>query len=334
MPTAYRDLDELSQVELLHDVAERAAPFFGLAPTAVDLVLHGFNTTFRVQTPEATVAVRVNTNSLSSAATVQAQQAWQHAIRRDTEVLVPDPLTVLGGGYLALVGSPELGREVMVTASSWLAGDDLGTVSTLEQCRALGLLMAELHEHAESWETEGHDRFPRLAGTLFGDPDLLTSAVASDPGLAALVAEAGRRCGAAFDLLAGQPAIPLHADLHGGNLKWHDGRLAVFDFDDSGLGPPVLDLAICAFYLRGGDDEQGPEAAVREGYATRRPLPDLPAEAFEALVAARQLLLANSILASTTAGQQAEAAAYLQITGERLRQWFDTGRFTRVVPSR
>ncbi|WP_298887346.1 phosphotransferase [uncultured Serinicoccus sp.] len=332
MPTAYQDLDELSQVELLHGVAERAAPLFGLRPTEVRLVLHGFNTTFRLDTPGGAVAMRVNTNSLSSAGNVQAQQAWQHAIRRDTDVLVPDPVPVRDGGYLALVGSAELGREVMVTASTWLEGEDLGTVSTPEQCRALGGLMATLHRHAESWEPEGHHRFPRLTGTLFGDPDLLTTAVAHDRGLAALVSTAGQRCEAAFARLAQEPAFPLHADLHGGNLKWHERRLAVFDFDDSGLGVSALDLAICAFYLRGGDDEHGPEADVRQGYAAQRPLPDLPAEDFEALVAARQLLLANSILASTTAGQRSDAAAYLRITGERLRHWLGTGRFTRAVP--
>ncbi|GAA4881113.1 phosphotransferase enzyme family protein [Serinicoccus chungangensis] len=332
MPTAYQDLDEPSQVELLRGVADRAAPRFGLAPTEVRLVLHGFNTTFRLDTPGGPVAMRVNTNSLSSAGTVQAQQAWQHAIRRDTDVLVPDPLPVDGGGYLALVRSAELGREVMVTASTWLDGEDLGTVSTPEQCRALGELMATLHEHAASWEPEGHHRFPRLTGTLFGDPDVLTAAVAQDRELAALVSAAGQRCEAAFERLADEPVVPLHADLHGGNLKWHDGRLAVFDFDDSGLGPPALDLAICAFYLRGGDDDHGPESAVRAGYAARRPLPDLATEDAEALVAARQLLLANSILASTTAGQRADAAAYLRITGDRLRHWLDTGRFTRTLP--
>lgn len=333
MPTAYADLDEASQVEVLREVALLAAPAFGLHAAAAELVLHGFNTTFRLDTHAGAVAMRVNTNSMSSIANVEAQQAWQHALRRDTDVIVPDPLPAVDGGYVALVHSAALDREVVVTASSWLAGEDLGTVSTPEQARALGALAARLHTHAEQWEPEGHGRFPRFASTLFGDPDLLTAAVAGDDGLRDLVTEAWERCERVFARWAAQPAIPLHADLHGGNLKWHEGHLAVFDFDDSGLGVPALDLAICAFYLRGGEDEGVLEDALREGYAAVRPLPDVAWADHEALVAARQLLLANSLLASTTANQRSEAEAYLRITGDRLRHWLGTGRFTRAVPA-
>jgi len=51
--------------------------------------------------------------------------------------------------------------------------------------------------------------------------------------------------------------------------------------------------------------------------------------AVESLVAARQLLLANSLLASSTASLRAEATDYLDVTVERLRGWTSTGRFTR-----
>ncbi|WP_147899865.1 phosphotransferase [Serinicoccus profundi] len=223
MPTAYADLDEASQVEVLREVALLAAPAFGLHAAAAELVLHGFNTTFRLDTHAGAVAMRVNTNSMSSIANVEAQQAWQHALRRDTDVIVPDPLPAAEGGYVALVHSAALDREVVVTASSWLAGEDLGTLSTPEQARALGALAARLHTHAEQWEPEGHGRFPRFASTLFGDPDLLTAAVAGDDGLRDLVTEAWERCERVFARWAAQPAIPLHADLHGGNLKWHEG---------------------------------------------------------------------------------------------------------------
>lgn len=92
----------------------------------------------------------------------------------------------------------------------------------------------------------------------------------------------------------------------------------------------VLDLAISAFYLRDGDD--APERAMREGHAARRPLPDVAEAEVEALIASRQLLLANALLTSTTAAFGADAAAYLQVTGDRLAHWLDTGRFTRALP--
>ena len=132
----------------------------------------------------------------------------------------------------------------------------------------------------------------------------------------------------AFDeVYAAQRPVVLHADLHGGNLKWHGGRLAVFDLDDAGFGVPALDLAISTFYLRAADPSV--EAALRHGYAGVRDLPDVSAEQFEALVAARQLLLANSLLASSTASLRAEATDYLDVTVARLHGWMSTGRFSR-----
>ena len=144
-----------------------------------------------------------------------------------------------------------------------------------------------------------------------------------------MLAEALERCRRRFEeVYAGQRPIVLHADLHGGNLKWHRGALAVFDLDDAGFGVPALDLAISTFYLRAG--APGVEEALRRGYAELRDLPEVSEEQFEALVASRQLLLANSLLASSTASLQARATDYLDVTVHRLRGWFDTGRFTLV----
>jgi hypothetical protein len=88
-----------------------------------------------------------------------------------------------------------------------------------------------------------------------------------------------------------------------------------------------VDLAISTFYLRSGDPEV--EDALRAGYREVRDLPDVTDEQFEALVAARQLLLANSLLSSSTASLRADAADYLDVTVHRLRGWLDTGRFER-----
>jgi Ser/Thr protein kinase RdoA (MazF antagonist) len=148
-------------------------------------------------------------------------------------------------------------------------------------------------------------------------------------GHAEVIAAAMEQCRVRFaQVYAAQRSIVLHADLHGGNLKWHRGRLAVFDLDDAGFGVPALDLAISTFYLRAG--APGVEAALRQGYAEVRDLPDVSDEQFEALVAARQLLLANSLLSSSTASLRAEATDYLDVTVQRLRGWRDTGRFTRA----
>ena len=323
--TRYADLDEETQVELLRPVAADGARALGLDVTAVELAHHGYNTTFRVSGPAGEHAVRVLTNSHSTAAQLEAQHGWMHALAQDTPVRVPDPVVAPDGASFAVVDGGPLGEVATVVAATWLPGDDIGTLG-IEHAHALGVAMARLHEHAAGWQLPEGTAMPVFDDPLFGDEDLLTGYPMSDDD-AALVRAALAAARPAFVSTSAAGVIPIHGDLHGGNLKWHDGELAVFDFDDSGLATPALDLAISTFYLR--DTVDGAEAALCEGYAQVRPLPDVTDEAFEALVASRQVLLANALLATSTASLRAEAADYLVLTRDRLRHWLDTGRFSR-----
>jgi Ser/Thr protein kinase RdoA (MazF antagonist) len=124
--------------------------------------------------------------------------------------------------------------------------------------------------------------------------------------------------------------VIIHADLHFGNVKWVDGRLGVFDFDDAGWGVPALDLAISAYYLR---DLPGKEAALRSGYASVRPLPECSGAEFESLVAARNFTLLNTVVSSVTSGFDEFAAGYVKTSTRRFQQYLRTGRFELDVES-
>lgn len=326
-PTPYTDLTDDEQVEALRPVALVAARAFGLDVRRMQVVRHAYNTTFAVDAADGTrVALRVGTNSKSTPAHIEAQQAWIHAISHETDVSVPDPLRTSEGAWWVSVASEALGRDVLVTGASWLEGAD-GRDGDDSWARELGRVTAVLHEHARTFRLPEGAVLTAFDTPLFGDPDVLDTV----PGLTAeeheVLARAREVTDEAFARLHdGASLIPVHADLHAGNLKWHEGRLSVFDFDDCGLGLPVLDLGISAFYLRDGRDAV--EAELRAGYAEVAPLPDVDAADTEAVVAARQLLLANSLLDSTTAELRAMADAYAHTAVARLRHWLDTGRFT------
>ncbi|WP_167305958.1 phosphotransferase enzyme family protein [Nocardioides euryhalodurans] len=328
----YRDLPEDQQVAALRTAAATAAERFGLEVTGLEVAAHAFNTTFAVDTKEGErVALRVNTGSQSGPENVVAQQEWQRGIAAETDVLVPVPLLTPDGAWSVEVASEAYGGPLLVTGASWLEGPDVDEPDA-EVARELGRAMARLHLQAEAWSLPDGAAMPVFDTPLFGDEDLLASAEGlDDDGRAVLdrareVADEG--FGALFD---GASLRPLHADLHGGNLKWHAGRLAVFDFDDCGLGLPELDLAISAFYLR--DVDPAPEQAMWEGYADVTPPPVVDPAHFEAMVASRQLLLANSLLASSNAELRGEAEDYLGVSVRRLARWLATGTFTRAAPS-
>ncbi len=290
---------------------------------------HAFNTTFSAEAVDGgRFALRVNTNSQSTRENVVAQQAWQCAIASETDVLVAPPLATPDGQWFVEVDSDAFDRPLLVTAASWLDGPDVAEIDVMV-ARQLGRTMALLHEQSQGWAMPASASMPRFDAPLFGDEDLLDSA----PGLSradrVTLDRALRQASIAFAALYdGASVQPIHADLHGGNLKWNDGQLAVFDFDDCGLGVPALDLAVAVFYLRGDDPQL--EGALTAGYAEVTPLPDVDPAHFESMIAARQLLLANSLLASTTSELRREADQYLGVTVSRLQHWLTTGTFTRT----
>lgn len=322
----YASLTTEEQVDVLRNVARDGARVFGIDSVEVQLVAHAFNTTFRVEGADGErVAVRVNTNSLSTPAHITAQHAWMRALASDTDLRLPVPLQTVSGSDYAVVRTDD--HDHVVVAASWLEGDEVGECDEV-QARALGRAMAAMHAHAEAWTMPEDGDLSSFDDPYFGDEDRLRDAYGDRPDDLALVEWSLQRCQGAMTAAADAARpIVVHGDLHGGNLLWHEGVLGVLDFDDCGIAVPALDLAVATFYLRGSDPEA--ETALRAGYGEVR---DLPVEGsdreFEGLVAARQLLLANDLLQSRTAELRELALTYLDRTVERLNRWRETGRFT------
>jgi len=323
----YASLTSDEQVTLLRSVARTGSARFGLDVETIELVRHEFNTTFRVaDTAGRVTAVRVNTNSVSTPEHVIAQHAWMRALAAETPLRLPIPLRTVAGEDLALVPTPH--GTFMVVAATWLDGEDVEDCDA-RQAGALGRAMATMHTHAAGWDVPPGGRLTDFSDPYFGDEDRLTLAFPVDSREAELVRWSLQRCqDAILSAELDSPPVVVHGDLHGGNLKWHRDELAVFDFDDCGIASPALDLAIATFYLRGSDARV--EAALRAGYVEVKPLPEVTTPVFEALVASRQLLLANDLLRSRTEHLRAQARGYLDRTVDRLAHWRESGHFSLV----
>lgn len=320
-----------TQVQRLKRLARTALPAWGLGEAGLRLLNHGYNTTFRVDAADGRrYALRLNTQPHKTEEQLRAEVAWLAALSAETDLRVPTPVPTRAGELKSTVPSPDHGRDLPVVLFDWLAGPNLGDRPTPAQARAVGAAAAVLHTHARSWPIPAGAGLPLFADVLtdlpnrLGDHPLLSSAQ-SDL-LTAAYARAQALQDAAF---AADTPIVLHADLHGGNLKWHQGRLSVFDFDDAGRGVPALDLAIAAYYLR---DDAALEGALWDGYATVAEPPPVTPEQFEAMVAGRNLLLLNDVIEQPNADLQAIAPVYVANSVLRLRSWLDVGRYVRDVP--
>ena len=295
----------------------------------------------------------MNVNSRRSDANLLAESSWLRALAADTDLTVPIPQPTIEGNSNVVVPFDELDRPVAATLFSWLPGRNLGNTATAHQMWAVGRAAATLHDHASRWTMPAGAELPPIDRPLMdvesrfdtGHPLLTPERLAVIAAALAdvqarydeLFAAAPATTGSGGSQVAGRDADggpvcrPLHADLHHGNLKWHRGNLSVFDFDDSGVGRPIQDLAIAAYYLR-LRGEPPLEVAMLDGYSSLRSVPAHTAAQFEAIVASRNLVLLNDVFGTLIPEWQQLLPRYLANSILKLRAYLETGVYRHDVP--
>ena len=118
-------------------------------------------------------------------------------------------------------------------------------------------------------------------------------------------------------LYVGTTPIVIHADLHGGNVLWDVNSLSVLDFDDSGIGLPVQDLATAIYYL----DTPEQDEALREGYSSVAPLPEMSGRDLEVFLMQRRVILLNYLYETTNEEHRAMIPEYLEESLRRIREF-------------
>ncbi len=318
-------LSKRAQVSRMRSVAIEAVRHFPVSVARLTLLEHGFNTTFRIDSSDGRkLAMRINVNSRRSPENIAAEVQWLDALARDTDLVVAAPLRTVDGRLTTTVHSPDLGRDLQVAVFSWLNGRDLGEAPTLEKSRAAGVAMAKLHDHGATWRPTDGAELSVLDDPFWTYPDRLTSENLGidDDDLSVLRTMVDRSASTMARVFAAGSPQPIHTDLHNWNMKWYRGRLSVFDFDDSGIGLPVQDLAVATYYRRPEHDHVD---ALVEGYASVRSLPNVSTEDFEILVAHRNLLLLNDVLVTTNAEHRKIIPNFTRNTVTKLRNFLDTG---------
>ena len=327
----FAELSERAQSSRLRKVAVAALAGYPLRVRSLRLLQHGFNTTFRVDTEAGEkFALRLNVNSKRTAANLAAEAQWLAALGAETDLWVPVPQRTVGGELTTSVWSNDLGRDVNTVLFSWLPGCELGDDATPRQMREVGRALALLHRHGAVWRPTGGAELPMLNRPYWDMPNRLTGDdTPLNPGMVAIVSEVmGRITKVVDDLFARQAPQPIHTDPHNWNLKWYRGRLSLFDFDDSAVGPTLFDLAISTYYLRPHNDRAD---ALMEGYASEATLPGFTSDEFEALVAHRNVLLLNDLLTTLHSGHRGLLPRFIANTEVKLRAYLDSGVYRHDV---
>ena len=202
---------------------------------------------------------------------------------------------------------------------SWILGEELEDEPTDEQLYALGAAMATMHLVAPGFALPDGSALPTFDDPLWWTEDfLLSEKSVLDAEAKELITQAlsAIKSGVSKFYVNATPRI-IHADMHGGNVLWHEGGLSVIDFDDCGLGLPLQDLATALYYL----DTPEQDAAFKRGYESIAPIPQCSDKEMKMLFLQRRIVLLNYLYETSNLEHKSMIPEYQEETLRRIRNF-------------
>ncbi len=326
-----KDFDGLTnrgRARRLRQLALNALADYDLPVVRFRLITNSFNGIFRLDTATGEKFIlRVCLPDERRLAEIQSEMAWLAALRRDTDLAVPEPVLTRSGALVTTAAAPGVPEPRHVVVFSWLPGPNLAERLSEANLYKLGRLTAQLHDQADHFQPPAGFWLKTYDKTFpFNEEVMLlkeTENKLMSPDRQAVFRAAVAQLDRMLETLNRDPGElrVLHADLHQGNVKVYRGELSVLDFDDCMWGYPVQDIAISMYYFQDLEAYPAYRRAFQEGYCSRRAWPVADPEILEALIAGRGLVLANYILMDPNPDYRAMAAYYIDWTERQLRQW-------------
>ncbi len=253
----------------------KALAAWGKEEAAVSLIAQRENIVYCAAHQGTKFALRLHRPGYQSEKMILSELAWMTHLRA-SGLTVPAPVPTRHGAFLHEIDGYQ------ADLLTWLDGRPLGATgapldvpdraSTFHQ---IGALMARLHHISDDWTPP--DKFERQAWDidgLLGDAPLW-GRFWENPGLSASERDRALTARAALrsDLAKGDLDFGLiHADMLRENVMIQKAGVGLIDFDDSGFGFRLFDVATALFKNRSEADYDALEATFLTGYRTIRPL--------------------------------------------------------------
>lgn len=299
-------MTEEQKVRRLCLMAEAGLWEYDLAECRVSFLGQSFNAIFRVEdrTGEPYV-LRIHRLNTYGAAELRSEFVWLQAIRRDTDLLVCEPVVNRHEDAVTELAVHDVPGPHYCTLLRWNPGRPLDDHAPTYHYAMMGELMAGLHNHSSRFVPL--PGFVRPRRGLGHAPECvrmispLTSSGLIPTGALGVLQRVADRIDRTLAGLGEHPDVfgLIHADMHGGNVLFHEGTVRAIDFDGCAWGHYMYDLATAIYHLR-------PRCipAFLEGYQQVRCWPGSDLENLDTFVALRMLdQLAYHLSAATPDGQ-------------------------------
>jgi Ser/Thr protein kinase RdoA (MazF antagonist) len=247
---------------------------------------------------------------------MKAEVEWVRHLNRTSGVQTPTPIATMKDDYIVSGLHADSGQALYGVMYSWLDGEEIGDEPTSQQLHEVGKAIATLHQESSEFALSSGNSLPTFSDFFWGTEDFLFSdkSVLLDADRILIQQAHDLIMQFTKELYENSKIHIIHADMHGWNLMWNEGRLSIFDFDDCGFGVEAQDLAVTLYYL----DTPEQDEALLNGYKSVRPLPTYSANAMKALLLQRRLLLLNYLFETKNQEHKEMLPAYLEKSLERV----------------
>jgi Ser/Thr protein kinase RdoA (MazF antagonist) len=257
--------------------------------TTVSLLSESENKVYLVNDPARPerYVIRVNSGRLSyhMPPSIASEMMWLMALRRDTDILVPEVLRAKDDSLVQTISAPDLDKPRHAVVYSFLSGTEPSEDALVPGFERLGETSARMHLHAKSWTPPAN--FARHSWT----PEVILEdrldwgpwqrGVGVEGEVLSLLTQldaAVRKRLLAFPT-DGEHLGLIHADLRLANLLVDGDTTAIIDFDDCGHGWYLFDLATALSFLEERPDVPQLIASWLTGYRKVAQVPaDMEAE--------------------------------------------------------
>jgi len=285
--TDFFQLDPLLQAQRLNVVGRDALKSWDLQGASLELIKHRENAVFRVEKNGRRAALRIHRHGYHCDAELRSELQWMQALA-ESGITVPDVIPTTAGQLFVNYTGAGLPGELQIDLFEWVEGEQIGSVEagttdeviTVETYGAIGALAATVHNQAASWcLPEGFVRHAWDADGLAGEHPfwgefwLLELAGKSE---AELLKRGRDRVHRELANLEKSPSnySMIHADFVPENIMVCGDRVRLIDFDDSGFGWHMFELATSLFFIKNKPYFEQARVALIEGYRKHRQLTD------------------------------------------------------------
>ena len=302
---AYEDLTPRGKLRRTRRIARAALEAYGFTEARLRLIVDAGNTVYRVKTMDPAsmegslyvdncYSLRLHWPGYQNDAAVDSELEWLSALN-DSGLPVQKPVPTIEGDLSVEVSIQGVPGARRCSLLRWVKGRMVTKLVRPWHMKAIGKLMARLHDHASSWRpSAGFVRRHYDRNGLWGD-DTGTNYTASEvwPMIPRRYFEAFRevtkRVERVMDEWGKGPDVYglIHADLGTkANVLFYGGEARAIDFDDAGFGYWMYDLAMSLSDWEGEDFWPAFRDAQFEGYEEERSIPEDQLEQLELFQAA------------------------------------------------